>query len=351
MKLKNISLLALSLLLAQCTPSNTPTPQSDSPQSDAPTQWTTEVPRKDTATIETVFTGTYEVQEGGTSTVSFPSSIKVVSYAVRPGEMVNKGQLVATISHPDIATHKRAYVDAKAGYEVAKTSYNRWAKLQEQGSASAIEWAQVQSQHAQAQAALESATAALEDYGINPASFDKVTSVAQVLAPISGQVQALGASNGAFLAAEQPLMSVVSLSKGRVLAQTSTVLADALKPGDVVEVKSATKSAQGVVRSVARTAESSGLVRVWIDVQGEFIYGESVSLTALTRAANSYSIKSSAVLYQGEQTYVVAQRNGEFEKVVISVVAETRDRAYFKEDLGNTPLVVEFANRAAATIE
>lgn len=351
MKTRNIILLFTAFAFAQCAQESSE-PSVNIPDEDTAVRWKTQIPALASGAQEIHFTGTYEVREDGQAVVAFPTAVKVESYKIKPGEQVRKGSLLATVSHPDVAQLKKAYIDAKQRYEWAEASYVKWEKLHASGNASEMEWQDAKHAMVVAKSELSAAESSLSDYGIMPEQATSATSKIQVLSPIDGQILSLGVAKGGFLPAESSLVEVIGINSGRVSALVSPQIAKEITVGSTVHFSSGVHSAEGRVTAIAQRANAAGLVQIWMDVTApnNFVYGESLKAAVKSYSEGIWSLPSTALQYEGAQTYVVVKTDAGFEKQYISVRHETDELVFFEEDLGAVNVVVEHPNRAAATL-
>jgi len=137
----------------------------------------------------------------------------VLQVAVREGDRVSRGQLLAQLDERELAAHQssaqaavevsdagvaqatKAVASAQAQADVAKKTYDRYVYLKEQKSVSAQEFDEVEAKYQAAQAGLEQAQAALEQAEAartqaksEVQAAESVASYARIVAPFDGRV-------------------------------------------------------------------------------------------------------------------------------------------------------------------
>ena len=112
---------------------------------------------------------------------------------VTPGQFVQAGQSLLTVTSPDYSVARSAYIKARDSYALAEKLYVRAQDLYQHGALSEADLQQAQSNETQAHADLESSADALRALGIkdpealvkNPT---KTTAEVSVPAPVAGEI-------------------------------------------------------------------------------------------------------------------------------------------------------------------
>jgi cobalt-zinc-cadmium efflux system membrane fusion protein len=112
---------------------------------------------------------------------------------VAPGQFVQAGQPLLTVTSPDYSAARSAYIKAKDSYSLANKLYKRAQDLYAHGAISEADLQQAESNRTQAHADMESSADALRALGLkDPETVIKqpVQSTAQipVLAPVTGEI-------------------------------------------------------------------------------------------------------------------------------------------------------------------
>lgn len=139
------------------------------------------------------------------------------------GEQVRRGQTLAHIFSPELASAQTQYTAARAELEAHERELERTQKLMEIGAASRQELERIVAQHAAQTATVQSARARLELLGVSAAALDApsgkdVGASATVPAPISGVVTERLANIGLNVDSASKLFTVTDLSSVWVVA-------------------------------------------------------------------------------------------------------------------------------------
>lgn len=144
---------------------------------------------------------------------------KVRRILVQQGQSVKQGQAIVDI---DVDALREGVRQAQAQAELARTVYEKQARLWEQRIGSEV-------QFLQAKANMESSAAQVKSM------MDQVSS-AEVRAPFDGVVDAIFPNLGDMANPMQPVARVVSLGKASIECDLAEDLLTKVKPGDSVEV-------------------------------------------------------------------------------------------------------------------
>src|SRR6516162_243185 len=112
---------------------------------------------------------------------------------VAPGQFVQAGNPLLTVTSPDYSAARSAYIKAKAAYALADRLYTRAVDLFAHGAIAEADLQQAESNRTQAHADLESAADALHALGVkDPDALLKTpvisTAETPVLAPVAGEI-------------------------------------------------------------------------------------------------------------------------------------------------------------------
>ncbi len=132
------------------------------------------------------------IEEKSSAALSFMTSGTIMNINVREGQLVSKGQLLASLSAPSTL---QAEVAAKVKYEQAKDAYDRMKKVYDAGSLADVKYIEVQTALKQAEAMYEMAKNEVED--------------ANLYAPFSGVVGEKLASVGEAVLPATPVLTLL----------------------------------------------------------------------------------------------------------------------------------------------
>lgn len=133
---------------------------------------------------------------------------------VHEGEKVAKGQVLATLQHPDLLEIQSRYLEAHSRLIYIGAEYERQKKLYNEHVGSGREYQQVTSEYRQLQSQLRTTAAQLRLMGISPESVaqgNTVTAIA-LRAPISGTVELISAQTGQYVDNQQEVFHIVNFN-------------------------------------------------------------------------------------------------------------------------------------------
>ncbi len=143
---------------------------------------------------------------------------QVDSIAVRPGDVVKRGQRLAKVQSPELGEAVAAFRTAKARDDAADARLARLKRLAADGVSSQAQVLEAEADHAEAEGAMEAAEERLRVLGVSldiaaPHSGEHFPSRVPVRSPIAGKVLTMNAAVGANVEPGQPLFHVGDLDE------------------------------------------------------------------------------------------------------------------------------------------
>lgn len=134
----------------------------------------------------------------------------VKSIFVKEGQLVHRGQVVATVENTDVVSLQREYYSAAKECELAKADWERQLLLSKQGAGVKRTLQQTRKDYQVAHANLLGIGRQLAQMGISTSAVakGKFTTAFPLRAPISGVVSQLTASLGSYADMQTPLMKI-----------------------------------------------------------------------------------------------------------------------------------------------
>ena len=294
------------------------------------------VERRDVATENRV---SGSVTSDNETSIYVSSTAKCTAVYFEAGDTVEEGDIICTL---DLGSTLASYNAAKISYDSAATGYSQQKayfdkqvellqtqientkELFEIGAASQLEIDNLEVQLLQLEATRDSTLAQLragmESYRSNLEQLnlvmDDVDAKGNVIAPASGTLASLTATEGGFVSASYPVAVISDAEQMKVTVYVSEALVPKLTIGDAahVSVTSAGAEFTAVVRSVEQTANMQTklyavVLSVPSDVTG-LISGMFADVTFFTEtAAGAVAIPSEAILTANGEQYVYLVEN------------------------------------------
>lgn len=295
------------------------------------------VERRDVATENRV---SGSVTSDDETSIYVAATAKCTAVYCEAGDTVEAGDVICTL---DLGSTVASYNAAKISYDSAATGYSQQKEyfdkqmalaeknvndtraLYDIGAASELEIDQAELQLLQLRATRDSTLsqlrAGMESYRSNLEQLnlimDDVDSKGNVIAPVSGILASLTATEGGFVSSNYPVAVISGAEQMKVTVYVSESLVPKLAIGDAahISVSSAGAEFTGVVRSVEQTANLqtklySVVLSVPSDVEG-LISGMFADVTFYTEtAAGALAVPSEAILTANGEQYVYVVEDG-----------------------------------------
>lgn len=135
------------------------------------------------------------------------SSIKVIE-----GDVVEKGSLLAYLSHPDIIKVQTEYINTANRLEYLKKVFARQKKLYEEGVGSGETFQKAESELQSANGHVKGMEAQLRQLHINPESIrdGDIQQQIPILSPINGAIQKVNIKTGQFVQAQTNMFEIIN---------------------------------------------------------------------------------------------------------------------------------------------
>jgi len=256
-----------------------------------------------------------------------PAGGRINEMKIRPWDRVAKGQVLATIESSELARAVADYHKAIADDQVKQKALARSGDLLAHNAVSEREYQQAQGDAQQSKAEVEAAAEQVRVLGADP---DHATDQLSVLAPRSGVILDIGASQGEFsqaLSAPAPLCTLADIDTIWAVGDIYERDLSAAKSGQTAQVSLNAfpgRSWQGrvsVVSGAVDPATHTLQVRIVLPNAGNLIKpGMFGSIQVLRSSAQGILVPSAAVVREGNDSYVFASvGNGRFQRRTVRI--------------------------------
>lgn len=156
--------------------------------------------------------GTLEVPPQSEAAITSVVGANVVSIEVIEGDKVNKGQVVAYLSHPNIINMQTDYLNATSNSTFLKKSYERQQKLYDAGVGSGANFQKAKAEYDVSKAMASGLAAQLQILNINPSTVRNGTIAQRVplRSPIAGFVKKVEVKTGQYVDPQTELFDIVN---------------------------------------------------------------------------------------------------------------------------------------------
>ncbi len=280
--------------------------------------------------------GTLEVPPQNEAAITSVIGANVVSIEVIEGDKVNKGQVVAYLSHPNIIKMQTDYLNAYSNSNFLKKNYERQQKLYDAGVGSGANFQKAEAEYDASKAMVSGMAAQLQLLNVSTQSVRNGT-IAQRVAlrsPIEGFVQKVEVKTGQYVEPQTELFEIVN---------THHVHADLMVfEKDVFKVKKGQKvtfNIQSVqdeeltaeIYSVSKTFEDNPkAVHVHAEIEnkkGNLIPGMYIQGRIQVTNVKTMALPESAIIKEGDKFFVfsVKKENEDWSFKPVEVILGAKD--------------------------
>ena len=323
--------------------------EDSSQQDDAAVGVAVQVQRVELSSIATDNNVSGKVAADSQTSIMVGAAAKCTAVYVEAGDEVKAGDKICTL---DLASTIAAYNAAKITYDSTVNSYaDQKAVLDKQialyeknlkdtkalfdiGAASQAEIDQAEltlmGAKNQRETALSQLEAGMQSYKSNVQQLDQVLqdvdSKGNVIAPVSGTLVSLSATENGYVSASMPVAVINGAEQMKITVSVSEALVPKLAIGDQADVAVSAAGVQfsGTVRSVEKAANmQTQLYTVTLSVPAEvsgLLSGMFAEVTFHTdRADGVITVPSQAVLTRGDTRYVFVVEDGAAKYVEVTL--------------------------------
>lgn len=279
------------------------------------------VPRKNLSNVVEA-NGELEVPPKNEATVTAIMGANVASIEVIEGEDVQKGQVLAWLSHPNVTELQRSYLEAYNREKFLGQEYSRQQKLYEEEVGSGKAYQQTTADYRSAQASVKSYESQLRQLGINPEKIQEgdFYNRIPVLSPIKGSITKVEVKTGQYVQPQKDLFEIVNID--HIHADLMVFEKDVSKVNEGQRVRFTVETMPGKelyaeIYSVGKTFEQDPkAVHVHAEIEnksGKLIPGMYVRGEILTDSISSLALPESAITREGD-AYLAFLANEEGEE-------------------------------------
>jgi cobalt-zinc-cadmium efflux system membrane fusion protein len=280
--------------------------------------------------------GSLEVPPQNEAAITSVVGANIETIEVIEGDKINKGQVVAYLSHPNIIKIQTDYLNAFSNSNFLKNNYERQKKLYNAGVGSGANFQKAESEYQMSQAMVKGLEAQLKILNINTASVQngKIAQSITLRSPIDGFVQKVKIKTGQYVEPQTELFEIIN---------TEHVHADFMVfEKDVYKVKKGQKvmftvqsipneELSAVIYSVSKTFEDNPkAIHIHAEIEnkkGNLIPGMYIQGKIQTEHIKSQSLPESAIIKEGDKFYVfsVEKENNDWSFKPIEVIVGSKD--------------------------
>jgi len=274
------------------------------------------------------------------STITFPYKAKVEKIMVLSGQKVQKGTILAWVSHQDLIVLQEEYLKSKAAQLLAEQELQRQQNLQQNNAGGTKNLQTAQAQLSSVEAQVASLKHRLSQIGIdfNKLTADNLQAQLPIIAPMNGYIDGIKVNTGMILQPEQPLFEL--LDKTHIHAELQVFEKDILqiKTGQKVILKlqsSPESKLSGTIHLISESVDpNSKTVTIHVDIdqkENSLKKGMFVTGVILTDPTANKTLPFSAFIRHENKEYLFGKLpNGNFQLIEVQIIAQTAEEKSFE---------------------
>jgi cobalt-zinc-cadmium efflux system membrane fusion protein len=266
--------------------------------------------------------GRLQVPPQNKASVTAIIGANIQSVKVIPGEVVKKGQTLATVSHPDLIRIQTEYTQHSNALDYLAAEYARQKRLYQEEVGSGKEFQKVKSDYLTTKGRVKGLESQLKQLHLDPATIKNgdISETVAITSPIDGSVNAIGVNIGQYVAPETTMFEVID--NHHIHVDLLVYEKDIAKIEKGQQVLFHTESAPetefpAVIFAVGTTFEQdSKAVSVHAEILGDkpkvLLPGMYVKGRIMLAAENQLAVPDAAVVRDGE-THIIFEVEEEME--------------------------------------
>lgn len=257
--------------------------------------------------------GQLEVPPQNEASITSVVGANVVSIQVIEGDKVQKGQIVAFLSHPSIIQMQTDYLNAFNNSIYLNKDYERQKKLYEAGLGSGMSYQKTEAKYDASKALVKGMEAQLKLLQLDPAGIRQGTIYQKVAlkSPIEGFVQKVRVKTGQYVAPETELFEIVNTHHVHADLMVFEKDVNKVKEGQTVRFQLQSLSDQeftAKIYAVGKTFEDNPkAIHIHADIEnkrGNLIPGMYIQGKIIVDSTKTQALPESAIVKDGDKFFV-----------------------------------------------
>ena len=270
--------------------------------------------------------GELEVPPQNEATVTAILGANVTLIKVIEGDKVQKGQVLAYISHPNLIQLQTDYVNAWNQFQYLEKEYQRQRKLYEENVGSGKDFQKVEAEYKSMNGTVKGLEAQLRLVGLNTAKIQTgiIYEQVPVISPIEGFIRLVEVKTGQYVQPQTEMFEVVNIDHIHADLMVFEKDMNKVKKGQKVKFKvesSPDKELEAEIYSVGKAFEKDPkAIHLHAEIEnkeGLLIPGMYVRGRILVDSVIGYALPREGVVREGEKFYIFTaeqeEKEGEIE--------------------------------------
>ncbi|WKV11034.1 efflux RND transporter periplasmic adaptor subunit [Marivirga harenae] len=250
---------------------------------------------------------------------------------ILPGEAVQKGQVLASFSHPDILTLQSNYLAAVNNLKQLEADYQRKKTLVEDQSISLKSFQAAEAKYFEEKVNIDAKKSMLQKLGINIANLQKgnLQNVLRLRAPFNGVITEVNISNGMMVEPKESLFELINLDEMHLEFNIFPKDVDQLKEGQRVTFKlpEGNKWYESSLHFINKKVnDNSVLAHADLPEAVNLPLGAQLEVEVHITTDSLILIPKKGILRKGKETYIFVETSqGSFQKKQVQVANENEE--------------------------
>lgn len=279
-----------------------------------------------------------------------------------PGDVIQRGDVLASLQHPEFINLQQRYIEAKSQVDYYQEEFKRQGELTVENAASIKNMQKAKAEYLTYEANYKSLKSQLELLGVNTESIEKGDFVKEfnLIAPINGIVSQLKANTGKFVSSENFIYEIID--PGTLNLHFNVFEKDISKINTGQKIMFwALNDDQKYETSVKRIGVSinennhTTMVHSTFDNKNKQLKaGMFINASIYINEKELYTVPSTAVISFHDEPHVIIKKETKFYIVQIKTGIEQNNRIEIKEvnnELLNAEIVVKGAYYLTSILE
>ena len=283
--------------------------------------------------------GQLEVPPQNEATVTAVIGANITSIKVIEGDQVKKGQVLATVSHPDLINLQTDYNSQWNDLQYLEQEFNRQKRLYEEEIGSGKEFQKAKSEYNSKKALVSGLEAQLKLLGISHTQVQNgtIAETVAITAPIDGFIRLVEIKTGQYVSPQKELFEIVNLEHIHADFMVFEKDVAKIKEGQKIrfQVESADEELEATVYSVGKNFEENPkAIHIHAEIEkkeGVLLPGMYVRGKILTGTDSMvYALPQSAIVNEGNKSYIFSatKQQDEWEFTPIEVIEGTKSEQW-----------------------
>lgn len=267
--------------------------------------------RKMNTYVET--NGVLEVPPQNEASVTTIIGANVTSIKVIEGDKVNKGQVLANISHPDLIKMQMEYISKYSELNYLEQDYNRKQRLLDENVGSGKEYQKTKAEYLSTKGMVKGLEAQLKQLGMSTTKIQNgdIYETVPVISPISGNIRLVNVKTGQFVQPQTELFGIVNID--HIHADFMVFEKDIYKVKENQEIRFKVESGMGSeltakIYSVGQAFEENPkAVHIHAEINqksGTLLPGMYVRGKIFTDESETYALPDDAIVRDADNYYI-----------------------------------------------